>query len=119
MKNHLKRNFYFQIPQKSIFGFKILNCLQSSIFAYFILLLILSLNPFFGCTFNQYLFGYLFNIVASVSLIILILNLFIKRKELKRNFFILLNTPLIIFMPILILYLIKNVINLFILIRNF
>ena len=119
MKKYLKRNFHFKVPKKSILGFQIFNCLQSSISAYFILLLILSLNPFFGCTFNQYLFGYLFNIIASLSLIILIFNLFIRRKELKRNFFILFNTPLIIFMPIFILYFIKNPINLFILIKNF
>lgn len=119
MKKYLKRNFYFKVPQKSIFGFRVFNSLQSSISAYFILLLILSLNPLFGCTFNQYLFGYLFNIIASLSLIILIFNLFIRRKELKRNFFILLNTPLIIFMPLFTLYLIKNFINLFILINNF
>mgnify|MGYP001160092236 CR=1 FL=1 len=112
MKKDIKKYFYFKFPDKSIFGFKILNCFHSSLSAYLIFISVLFVNPFFGCSFKQVLFGSFFNIVANLSFLILIINLLLKRKELNKKEFIFLNTPLFIFLPISILYVIGNIVNL-------
>ena len=113
MKKDKKRNFNFSLPEKSILGFKILNCFQSSISAYFLLISILFINPFFGFSLKQITFGSLFNIIANFSFITLIINIHLKRKDLKKKKFFFLNTPLFIYLPISIYYLIGNIINLF------
>ena len=95
MKRKLKINF----PQKSIFGFKILSSLQSSIVCYLILFIGAILNPFFGFSELQIIAGILFNFLLNISVIILILNLFIRRGEMKKFKFIFLNFGLFIYFP--------------------
>ena len=101
--------FYLRFPQKSIFGFKILSSFQSSISTYLIILIILFANQFFGLNQLQMLAGAFFNIIANLSIIVLIINLLIKRKELNKKFFILLNSPLFIYLPFSIIAIINNV----------
>ena len=69
------------LPQKSIFGFKVLSSLHSSIACYILLFIGKFLNPFFGYSQIQLIAGSFFNIVLNVSIVILILNLLIKRNK--------------------------------------
>ena len=96
MKFKLKMNF----PQKSIFGFEILSSLHSSICCYLLLIIGRFLNPFFGSDQIQIITASLFNIVLNISIVILIINLIIKRKQLPKIKFIFLNTLLFIYLPI-------------------
>lgn len=86
-------------PQKSIFGFKILTSLQSSISCYILLLIGKNLNLLFGVSKTNLIAGSLFNIVLNLSIIILIANLIIKRKQIKKIYFIFLNFILFIYLP--------------------
>ena len=87
-------------PQKSIFGFKILSSLQSSISCYILLIIGKNLNQLFGISKINIIAGSLFNIVLNSSIIILITNLIIKRKQIKKIHFIFLNFILFIYLPL-------------------
>ena len=97
------------LPQKSIFGFKVLSSLHSSIACYILLFIGKLLNPFFGYSQIQLIAGSFFNIVLNVSIVILILNLLIKRKQLQKKYFILLNSILFIYLPLFIYNIGKNI----------
>ena len=86
-------------PQKSIFGFKILSSLQSTLSCYILLLIGKNLNLLFGNSKINIIAGSLFNIVLNSSIVILIANLIIKRKQLKKIYFIFLNFTLFIYLP--------------------
>ena len=85
-------------PHRSIFGFEILTSLQSSLSCYFILIIGRFLNPLFGSEKLQIITASLFNIVLNVSIVILIINLTFKRKQLSKIHFIFLN--LYIYLPV-------------------
>ena len=87
-------------PQKSIFGFKILSSLQSTISCYILLFIGRNSNPSFGSSKINIIAGSLFNIVLNSSIIILIVNLIIKRKQIKKIYFIFLNFILFIYLPL-------------------
>ena len=89
----------FDFPQKNIFGFKILSSLQSSISCYVLLFLGKNLNLLFGNSKINIIAGSLFNIILNLSVVILISNLIIKRKQLKIFYFIFLNFILFIYIP--------------------
>ena len=89
----------FNFPQKSIFGFKILSSLHSSISCYILLLTGKSLNIFFGSNRIHLIAGSFFNIILNLSIVILIFNLIKKRKQIKKVHFIFLNFILFIYMP--------------------
>tara|TARA_S200000501_G_scaffold223176_1_gene209314 strand:+ start:117 stop:461 length:345 start_codon:yes stop_codon:yes gene_type:complete len=97
------------LPQKSIFGFKVLSSLHSSIACYILLFTGKFLNRFFGYSQIQLIAGSFFNIVLNVSIVILILNLLIKRKQLQKKYFILLNSILFIYLPLSIYNIGKNI----------
>ncbi len=96
MKFISKINF----PQKSLFGFKVLSSFSSSIIAYGLLLIGKILNLFFGFSQLQIISGSLFNIVLNISVVILIINLIIKRNQIETYKFILLNSILFIYLPV-------------------
>ena len=96
MKFISKLNF----PQKSIFGFKILSSLQSTISCYILLFIGKNLNLLFGNSKINIIAGSLFNIVLNSSVFILIINLIIKRSQIKKIYFIFLNFALFIYLPI-------------------
>ena len=104
----MKSKFILNFPQKSIFGFKILSSFQSSIASYLLLLFGKILNPFFGLSKMQLLAGFLFNLVLNISVLILIINLSIKRKQIKKLNFLLLNLLLFVYLPIGINAIFKN-----------
>ena len=87
-------------PQKSIFGFKILSSFQSSISCYILLFIGKNLNLLFGNSKINIIAGSLFNIVLNSSIVILIANLIIKRKQIRKIYFILLNFILFIYLPL-------------------
>ena len=103
----MKFNYNLNLPQKSIFGFKVLTSFQSSIACYILLIIEIILNPFFGFSKIQIIASSLFNIVLNLSVLILVINLFIKRKQLQRFFFIFLNSILFLYVP-LSLYIIRK-----------
>ena len=88
------------LPQKSIFGFKILSSLQSSISCYILLFIGKNLNLLFGNSEINIIAGSLFNIVLNSSIVILITNLIIKRKQINKFYFIFLNFILFIYLPL-------------------
>ncbi len=87
-------------PQKSIFGFKILSSFQSSISCYILLFIGKNLNLLFGNSKINIIAGSLFNIVLNSSIVILIANLIIKRKQIRKIYFIFLNFILFIYLPL-------------------
>ena len=88
------------LPQKSIFGFKVLSSLNSSIACYFLLVIGKILNPLFGFNQSQVIAGSLFNIVLNLSILILVLNLFLKRKQIQKIYFILINSAIFLYIPL-------------------
>ena len=87
-------------PQKSIFGFKVLSSLQSTISCYILLFIGKNINLLFGNSKINIIAGSLFNIVLNSSVVILIINLIIKRNQIKKIYFIFLNFALFIYLPI-------------------
>ncbi len=105
----------FNLPQKSIFGFEILSSLQSSFCCYLLIVIGVFLNPLFGSSQIQIIAGSLFNIVLNISVLILMINLIIKKKQLPKKYFIFFNLLLFIYLPVA-LYLIFNYVKYLILI---
>ena len=87
-------------PQKSIFGFKILSSFQSSISCYILLFIGKNLNLLFGISQINIIAGSLFNIILNSSIVILIANLIMRRKEVNKIYFIFLNFILFIYLPL-------------------
>ena len=98
-----------KLPQKSIFGFKILSSFHSTISCYGLFLFGKILNPFFGFSQPQIIAAALFNIVLNISLLILMLNIISKRKQIPKLNFIFLNSLLFLYLPISINELLKNI----------
>ena len=101
VNQYMKLISNLNFPQKSIFGFKILSSLQSSISCYILLLTGKSLNLFFGTSKINLIAGSLFNIILNLSIVILIINLVDKRNQIKKIYFFILNFLLFIYLPIL------------------
>ena len=109
----MKFNYKINLPQKSIFGFKVLSSLQSSIACYILLFIGEILNLFFGFSKREIIAGSLFNMILDLSILVLILNLFIKRKQIQKIYLILLNSILFIYLPLCIHNIGKNISFLF------
>ncbi len=107
----MKKLFIVNFPEKSIFGFKILTSLQSSIFCYLILLIGEILNSFFGDSNIQIIAGTLFNLLLNISIVILIINIYIRRLQIKKIYFIFLNLGLFIYLPIAFYKILSNSIH--------
>ena len=105
----MKKIYSFRFPEESILGFKILSSLQSTIFAYFLLVSGWLLNPYFGNSNFQIKAGSIFNIILNLSLTILIVNLIRKRNQLKRQYFIFINSIIFILIPYIFLNLFTNI----------
>ena len=105
----MKFNYKINLPQKSIFGFKVLSSLQSSIACYILLFIGEILNLFFGFSQREIIAGYLFNIILDLSILVLILNLFIKRKQIQKIYFIFLNFILFLQIPFSFYHVGKNI----------
>ncbi len=106
-KIKMKFNSNLNFPQESILGFKILTSFQSSISCYLLLLFGKILNPKFGFSQIQILTGSLFNIILNLSIVILIINLIIKRREVQKISFIFLNSFLFIYFPLAVYFIFK------------
>ena len=108
----MKINTNINLPQESILGFKILTSFQSTLSCYILLLIGKILNPRFGFSQIQIITGSFFNIILNLSVVILIINLFIKRKQLAKIYFVFFNSLLFIYFPIAIYLIIKYIKNL-------
>ena len=105
----MKFNFNINLPQKSIFGFKVLSSFRSSISCYILLFLGKFVNPYFGFSQIQIIAGALFYLLLNISILILILNLIIKRKQIQKIYFIFLNSILFIYLPFSLYNVIVNI----------
>ena len=105
--------FKIKFPQKSIFGCKILSSFHSSIFCYILLFFGRFLNPLFGLNKIQLAAGSLFNIILHTSILILITNAYNKRNQIKKNYFLLLNFLLFLFLPFSVLIIFRSIFILF------
>ena len=105
----MKFNRSINLPQKSILGFKVLSSLQSSIACYLLLIIGKIINPFFGFSQIHIIAGSLFNIVLNLSVLVLVLNLFIKRKQIEKIYFFILNSILFLYIPFSLYYIIKYI----------
>jgi len=114
----MKFNCNINLPQKSIFGFKVLSSFQSSIACYVLLVLGKFLNPLFGLNQTQIIAGSLFNLILNVSILILILNLLIKRKQIQKIYFIFLNSILFLYLPLCLINIFGNIRFLFLYYEN-
>ena len=103
----MKFNSILNFPKKSIFGFKILSSLESTLSCYLLLLIGRILNPLFGSNQIQIITGSLFNILLNTSIVILIINIIIKKKEVPKINFIFFNILLFIYLPISIYFILK------------
>ena len=104
---------FLKIPQKSIFGFKILSSFHSSIFCYILLFFGRILNPLFGLNKIQVTAGSLFNIILHTSILILITNAFNKRNQIKKKYFLLLNFLLFLLLPFSVFIIFRSIFLLF------
>ncbi len=95
----MKFNLHINFPQRSIFGFRILSSFQSSIFCYILLFFGKIANYLFGFSKTQIISGSLFNVILHTSIVILIINVIDKRKQLKKINFLFLNFILFLFLP--------------------
>ena len=95
----MKFNLKINLPQKSILGFKVLSSFHSSIACYILLFIRKFLNPLFGFNQVQIIAGSLFNIVLNTSVLILVINILIKRKQINKIYFIFLNSILFLYLP--------------------
>mgnify|MGYP001354830975 CR=1 FL=1 len=68
-------------------------------------------TSFFGLSNIQIIAGALFNLLLNISIVILIINLSIRRREIKKINFILLNFGLFIYLPIALNKIFINVIS--------
>jgi len=105
----MRPKFTIKFPQKSIFGFEILSSMQSSIACYLLLFFGKILNLFFGFSKIQILAGSLFNLLLNLSIVVLIINLFIKRNEIKKVNFIFFNLLLFIYFPTALSNILSNI----------
>tara|TARA_B100001564_G_C20429455_1_gene573847 strand:+ start:27 stop:377 length:351 start_codon:yes stop_codon:yes gene_type:complete len=102
-----KKILKFNFPKKSIFGFKVLNSIQSTCFAYLFILLIFLSNYLNGIYKIELLARNFYIIISNFSFIILCLNAFNKRYELNKNIYLAINLPLFGFFPLSIYLVIK------------
>ncbi len=109
----MKPKFTIKFPQKSIFGFEILSSIQSSIACYLLLFFGKILNNYFGLSKIQILAGSLFNLLLNLSIVVLIINLLIKRNEIKKVNFIFFNLLLFIYFPKALISILNNILYIF------
>ena len=108
-KNKINRKIIimkFRIPQKSLFGFKVLNCFSSLIFSYLFIILFLISGWFSNETFSQELAKNLYIFISNFSFLVLLINSFYRRREISQKIFLSIIFPLIIFLPFSIINLI-------------
>ena len=96
-------------PKKSIFGFKVLNSIQSLLAAYMLLIIFYIAYPFFGNKNIELKAGSTFTLLSNLSIYILILNSFHKRKKIKPFHWILFNLPLWIYLPFSLNYVVNAI----------
>ena len=99
------------LPQKSLFGFKIIGYKTSTNFAYLILISNLILTPKFGFEKIEYIAGNLYLIISNSSINILLLNSFFKLKG-KDYLYRALNFFLIIYFPFSLYISMKSIVRL-------
>ncbi len=113
LNKKLFQNVFIKIiPDKSIFGFKILNSKESIFSAYFLLVFKYAVSPNFGFQKTELIGSYLFFIISNISLLILLINSLIRMPN-KSIFLRILIIPLIIHIPISIIFILLSFIKLF------
>ena len=107
-KNRFLPDKQFSIPRKSIFGFRILNAYQSIIFSYLFIILHFISFSFGSTTKIELISKSIYSLISNLSYVILSLNIFLKRNELKLRAQKIVILPILFFLPYAILCLIIN-----------
>ena len=98
----------FKFPESSILGFRILNAMLSIVFAYlFIILHFLGIG-FGSVTKLELISKSIFILICDLSFILLSLNIYFKRNQLKKSLKVIFNLPIILFLPYSIFCIILN-----------
>ena len=85
------------VKTKSIFGYEIIDAKTSLIFAYIFLLIEEIIKPYFGKLEYEIFAAYLYVLISNISIIILIINSFFKRKTLPIIYFRIFISPLFVY----------------------
>ena len=88
------------LPEKSIFGFRILGSWQSTLSAYFLLVPLYLLPPLFGSRPIELKAGFLFLIVLNLSIIILTFNSIQQNNKTPIYLWVIMNIPLWCLLPL-------------------
>ena len=102
------------LPEKSLFGFKVLSSQHSVFMSYAFIFIEYLLIPLFGIKKGEAIAGTFFILLINFSIIILILNSVIRIKKIN-FFFLIIVIPLIIYIPFSIERIILSIENLIIL----
>lgn len=86
-----------EVKTKSIFGHEIIDAKTSLIFAYIFLLSEEIIKPYFGTLEYEIFAAYLYILISNISILILIINSFLKRKKLPIIYFWLFISPLFVY----------------------
>ena len=70
-------------PDRSLFGYKVLNSWNSILLAYTFIGLQLLITPLFGISFPQLIAGSFFILILNISTLILTLNASVKKRNLS------------------------------------
>lgn len=89
----------FIIPRKSIFGFRILNAHQSIIFSYLFIILHFISFSFGSASKIELISKSTYSLISNLSYIILFINIFLKRNQLKMRAKAIVILPIIAFLP--------------------
>ena len=89
------------IPNKSIFGFKVLNSWNSILAAYAFISAQNLISPLFGYSDKEIIAGSLFIIISNISILILIINNIVRAKKIS-YLWLIPSFPLTLYTPIII-----------------
>ena len=89
-------------PEKSIFGFKVLNSFNSVVSAYLLISFSILIEPFFGQKAIELIASSLYILVSNTSIIILMLNSIFRRPRKKLYLWIFSNLALWVYFPFII-----------------
>tara|TARA_Y100001978_G_C23634825_1_gene405287 strand:- start:538 stop:873 length:336 start_codon:yes stop_codon:yes gene_type:complete len=101
----------FKVPKKSIFGFRILNSLESTISAYLLIISSYFVSINFGYELIEIIAACLFFIIVNLSFLILLFNSFYRRKK-SSIFSKIFDIPLLLHIPISFFIIIRSIYNL-------
>lgn len=100
------------LPNKSIFGYEIINAKTSITLAFFFIFLNLIINRFIGFQELNRIAGNMFFLISNSSIFILIMNSYFREKINYSNIFYSYRTFLLLYLPFGVFFIFQNIIQL-------